>query len=864
MIYLKNKNRIILINTSFILLLLTVSLFTFLPHIATADITEWGLPEGAMMRLGKGEISGNIAYSPDGTRLAVSSSVGIWIYDSQTLQELNLISGHTKVYCVSFSPDGQTIASGSNDATVRLWDVETGIEKRRFIGHTGGVLSVNFSPDGKTIASGGLDGFFRLWDIETGIEKPTSWRASEGAFDWVDNVSFSPDGKTIAMSTEHRFFHLSDVENGRLRRIRRIIGHTDRVVSLSFSPDGKTVVSGSKDETVRLWDVETGTEKQRFIGHTSSVLSVSFSPDGKTVASAARDGTIRLWDVQTGIEKQRLKDDSIFPNRMSFSPDGKTIVNGSWDDIVRLWDVQTGIERQRLIGHTNSINSVSISPDGKTIAGSDWNGVYLWDVQTGIEKQRLIGHRHWVNSVSFSPDGKTIAGGGSNGVYLWNVQTGVIKQKFTESFTGGQFSVDSLSFSPDGNSIAGVVTNHGPFVGLGRSYSSIFLWDIETGIEKQVFGGHIVLGEPTVLLSVSFSPDGKTIASGGRDGTVRMWDVETRVALMWNYTKDAISVDSLSFSPDGKTIASGDWHGTVRMWDAQTGIEIRRFIGHTDWVVSLSFSPDGKTVASGGRDGTVRMWDVETGIEIRRLIGHTGQINSVSFSPDGQTIASGSEDGTVLLWRVMPKDDVTFPFKVDVNGDGTVNIQDLVSVAAKLGQTGISSADVNGDGVVNIQDLVLIAAALGTDATAPSLNPQTLDTLTAADIRKWLSAAQQLNLKDVTSHRGVLFLQQLLVALTPKKTVLLTNYPNPFNPETWIPYHLSKDADVTLHIYAMNGTLVRTLRLGHQAAGMYQKRSRAAYWDGKNEIGESVTSGIYFYTLSAGDFTATRKMLILK
>ena len=136
--------------------------------------------------------------------------------------------------------------------------------------------------------------------------------------------------------------------------------------------------------------------------------------------------------------------------------------------------------------------------------------------------------------------------------------------------------------------------------------------------------------------------------------------------------------------------------------------------------------------------------------------------------------------------------------------------------------------------------------------------------LTAADVKQWLSQAQQLGTTDTTSQRGILFLEQLLIALTPKETALLANYPNPFNPETWIPYHLAKDADVTLHIYAVNGQLVRMLSLGHQPAGIYQNRSRAAYWDGKNAFGEKVASGVYFYTLTVGDFSATRKMLIRK
>ena len=202
--------------------------------------------------------------------------------------------------------------------------------------------------------------------------------------------------------------------------------------------------------------------------------------------------------------------------------------------------------------------------------------------------------------------------------------------------------------------------------------------------------------------------------------------------------------------------------------------------------------------------------------------------------------------------------------KEDVNSDGIVNIQDLVLVASNLGKTGQNAADVNGDGVVNIQDLVLVAGALGNSAAAPPLNFQSLSTLTATDVKGWLSQARQLNLTDATSQRGILFLEQLLAALTPKETALLANFPNPFNPETWIPYHLAKDTDVTLHIYAVNGTLVRTLALGHQAAGRYQNRSRAAHWDSRNAFGEKVASGLYFYTLTAGDFSATRKMLIRK
>ena len=185
-------------------------------------------------------------------------------------------------------------------------------------------------------------------------------------------------------------------------------------------------------------------------------------------------------------------------------------------------------------------------------------------------------------------------------------------------------------------------------------------------------------------------------------------------------------------------------------------------------------------------------------------------------------------------------------------------------MASNYGQTGQNAADVNGDGVVNVADLLTVTGALDNAASAPSAHPQALEMFTAADVKLWLSHAQQLNLTDPTVLKGILFLEQLLAVLLPKETVLLPNYPNPFNPETWIPYRLAKDAFVTLTIYNGSGRVVRTLDVGYQTAAFYESRSKAIYWDGRNEFGEQVASSVYFYHLSAGDYSATRKMVILK
>ena len=205
----------------------------------------------------------------------------------------------------------------------------------------------------------------------------------------------------------------------------------------------------------------------------------------------------------------------------------------------------------------------------------------------------------------------------------------------------------------------------------------------------------------------------------------------------------------------------------------------------------------------------------------------------------------------------------------DVNRDGQISVLDLIFVARHLGEDAAANpqADVNRDGVINIQDLLLVAQHLGesTDAAAPSVIAAINNgELTPAMVQAWITQAQIEDDGSITFQQGIATLERLLTLFIPEETALLHNYPNPFNPETWIPYQLSEPAEVTLTIHSVNGTLVRTLALGYQPAGIYQTRTRAAYWDGKNQVGEPVASGIYFYTLTAGDFNATRKMLIRK
>ena len=280
-------------TTGFSILLIWFAIFAYAANTFAQDSPQSHLPEGATARLGKGWIT-EIAYSPDGTRLAVASSIGIWLYDAQTGEALDLLTGHTDgVYSVSFSPDGNTLASGS-DGTVRLWDANTGSPLRTLTGHTD-----NWSQ--RVVFTRWQHA--RKWKLgqdraSVGCDHRQSPPHAHRAYVWVSSVSFSPDGNTLASGSRDKTVRLWDATTG--SPLRTLTGHTSLVSSVSFSPDGNTLASGSRDNTVRLWDATTGSPLRTLTGHTSPVLSVSFSPDGNTLASASLDKTVRLWDATTG------------------------------------------------------------------------------------------------------------------------------------------------------------------------------------------------------------------------------------------------------------------------------------------------------------------------------------------------------------------------------------------------------------------------------------------------------------------------------------------------------------------------------------------------------------------------------------
>ena len=506
-------------------------------------------------------------------------------------------------------------------------------------------------------------------------------------------------------------------------------------------------------------------------------------------------------------------------------------------------------------GHPNWVASAGFGPDGQTLASTDGDDIQLWDMVNGTIQCTLAGNTWWTTCMDFSPDGQMLASKEMNGlIRLWDVSTGTLLNTLPgipRSFVQDGQS-DSLRFSPDGQMLA------------SGSTDSIRLWDVSTGALRKILNNSPSLFS---VNSVSFSSDGQTLASGSRNG-IWLWDVPTGAPLRLLYRAFSDNVYSVSFSPDGQTLASGhERKDGVRLWDVATGTLLHTFDGHTDSVNSVHFSPNGLRVISGSGDSTVRLWDVATGVLLKTLTGHTDSVNSVHFSPNGQTLASTSpEEGTVLLWTLTPPNP---EIAEDLNSDGTVNMLDLMLVTAYIGQAGKDSpADVNGDGTVNIADLVWVASKLETDASgAPTLHPQMyrarMPAPMAAEVQQWLTQAQQLDLTQRVYLRGIATLEQLLANLTPKETTLLGYYPFPlYTAEVWIFYQLATPADVMLTLSSPDGEIVRVLEIGHQAAGIYQHRNHAAYWDGRDAQGELLGSGTYFYTLTAGDFAETKRIWV--
>ncbi len=650
-------------KTVVLILVIAFSLCVMSQNTNAQDWHLRGLPESAIARLGKGAIS-KLAYAPDGTRLAVGSSIGVWIYDIETGKALDLfpMSG---VSCLAFSPDGKTLVSGSNRHNLVLWDMATGEPLRIFnSGRQVGVFSVVFSPDGKTVVSGHAWGYLRSWETATGkhIRLLSGMGGEEGGrlpFEHtgpVHSIAFSPDGKTLVSAgyyergTEIRLWETATGKH--IRLLGRVDGEENSFDSLAFSPDGQTLAIGLGAGGINLWDKTAGVVTQFLKGpeerYIRRVLDLAFSPDSKLLASCGEDKLVDLWDMETNKHLRTFigHEDDVFS--VGFSPDGKTLASSSKES-VHSWNTQAGEEHLRSVITHTAILDVVFSPDGKTLAtGNKDNTVSLWDAKTGKSLNTLIGHKGEVSNVAFSSDGKTLASSGNEDktVILWDTKTG----KPLIAPIGHKGIVRNVVFSPDRKTFATEF-----LVGI------IDFRDTKTSELRHTFT------KPKHWVGpVMFNPDGQVLALvQDEDSNRSLWDIkadELICSLTVPVTKRYLW--GVAFSPDGKMLATGMVDKTplgkrddiVWLWDTTTGEHIRTLTGHLDNITCVAFSPDGQLLASGSEDETVLLWPIslkaKTGKPPRILIGHNDRVLDVAFSPDGKTLASRSKDGIVLLWDV--------------------------------------------------------------------------------------------------------------------------------------------------------------------------------------------------------------------
>lgn len=572
-------------------------------------------------------------FSPDGQYLASSSDDGtlrLWNSRGKLLQ---VFSGHQgSVLDVAFSHDSTLIGSAGDDFTVRLWDV-SGQCLHILTGHTGSVNSLAFSPTHKLIATASNDHTVKLWSHDG------QWlKTLEGHLDWVRSIAFSADGQYLVSAAEDGTLCLWNSEGELLKAMS---SHAGWVLRAVFSPNGQYLVSGGDDHLVKLWNLN-GELLQYFEGHQNWVRDLCFSPDGERLISASDDQNIHIWDLE-GRLLDTIKGHRSSVLSLGINPQGTQLISASDDNTIRLWQLQSR-DIPSLQGHYGIVWDVCWQPNGSQLvsAGADQT-LKIWQSSNGQSSllHSIHGHDSSVYSVDWSPDGQIIASASADHtVKLWAADGQPIY-----TFQGHHNAVWAVKFSPEGDYIASAGSDR-----------NIRLW-CSDGTPLGQLSGH-----KGTVWSVAFSPDGSYLVSGSEDGTLRQWDLTELIASNGSVidpTSNALqghtgSVWAVAVAPDGETIASAGSDNTIRIWKNGELLQILR--GHHDWVRSVSFGLDGNVVASTSDDGTIQFWQLPDGQLLHTVTGHRGIIWQGSFDSTGEHLASAGADGQICLWNLQLAD----------------------------------------------------------------------------------------------------------------------------------------------------------------------------------------------------------------
>ena len=594
--------------------------------------------------------------------------------------KLEILNGHSGggVLAVAVSSDGKFALTGSTDQTALLWDLDTGKQLRRFVGHEDSVSAVQFSRDGSLVLTAGHDGAAYLWRTATGERVRGFGENRNGVLvkhtGKILSAAISSDGRFVATAGEDKTARIWDLSSG--KQVFEL-KHAGRVNSIAFSPDSRFLLTGGEDKIARLYATANGKEEKQFVGHTGEITSVAYSPDGNQSLTGSLDKTARLWSIQKNIETKK-NDFSSEVTKVDFTCSKKIFIASR--DYNYVWDsmfIQKSWEKTSSFYFSGA---VSIDPNEKKILAAHLYMPLVSVINTADQKSgfELVGKSSEVIAISISRDEqKVLSGGAFDSSGLWDLKRGGVNSSWWRNLKSKtnkpsleeseylakydlSFLVAATEFSPDGKwFVVGSIGGAGEFDTDSLKLTNLY-------------------AENEDIQAISFSPDGRSILTGSMDGEIKLWETETNTNLEKNKKKILRSFDghkggilATSFSSDARTIATTGDDKIVRLWNAETG-EVKQIIkDFLTPVWSVAFSPDGKTIAtaSGGevdmsktgignaaQANSVQFWDVETGKEIGRFGGDLKIINnkipgfkSVAFSPDGKFTAAGSLDDEVYL-----------------------------------------------------------------------------------------------------------------------------------------------------------------------------------------------------------------------